>query len=111
MSENIALAAIFNLALKNHQENKLDVAQDLYNQVLEIDPNHLGAHNNLGVSFKALGENQKAKKCYQKAIKINPNNVDAHYNLGVALQLLGQNQKAKECYEKAIKIDPNYANA
>ena len=111
MSENIALTAIFNLALKNHQENKLDVAQDLYNQVLEIDPNHLGAHNNLGVSFKALGQNQKAKECYQKVIKIDPNNVDANYNLGVALQILGQNQKAKECYEKAIKIDPNYANA
>ena len=82
MSENIVLAAIFNLALKNHQENKLDVAQDLYNQVLKIDPNHLGAHNNLGVSFKALGENQKAKDCYEKAIELKPDYAEALTNLG-----------------------------
>ena len=30
------------------------------------------AHNNLGVIFQELGEDQKAKDCYEKAIKINP---------------------------------------
>ena len=33
----------------------------------------LTAHNNLGVIFKELGENQKAKECFEKAIEINPN--------------------------------------
>ena len=28
----------FNLAVKNHQEGKTDIAQELYNQVLKIDP-------------------------------------------------------------------------
>ena len=28
------------------------------------------AHNNLGIIFKELGENQKAKECYEKAIKL-----------------------------------------
>ena len=31
----------------------------------------------LGVSYKELGENQKAKECYEKAIKINPNDKNA----------------------------------
>ena len=48
----------FNLAVKNHQENKTDIAQQLYNQVLKIDPNHSAAHNNLGTIFKELGEHQ-----------------------------------------------------
>ena len=42
----------FNLAVKNHQENKTDIAQDLYNQVLKIDTNHTDAHNNIGGIFK-----------------------------------------------------------
>ncbi len=33
----------FNLAIKNHQESKTDIAQDLYNQVLEIDPTYYNA--------------------------------------------------------------------
>ena len=101
----------FNLAIKYHQEGRLDVAQKFYNQVLKINPNHSGAYNNLGVIFDNLGKYQKAKECYENAIEINSNYVDAHYNLGVILQGLGENQKAKECYEKAIEINPNHADA
>ena len=109
--ENLIIKETFNLAVKNHQEDKTDIAQDLYNQVLKIDPNYINAHNNLGVIFKELGENQKAKECFEKAIEIDPNYAEAINNLGVIFKKLGQNQKAKECSEKAIEIDPNYANA
>ena len=101
----------FNLAIKNHQEGRLDVAQELYNQVLKIDPDFANAHYNLGIIFKKLGELQKAKECYEKAIKINPNFADAYNNLGVIFQELGKIQKAKDCYEKTIKINPNYVDA
>ena len=57
--------------------------------------NYADAHNNLGVIFKELGENQKAKECYEKAIEIDPNYAYAHYNLGVVFKELGENQKAK----------------
>jgi len=110
-NKNLTLEETFNLAFKNHQENKTDIAQDLYNQVLKIDPNQTGAHNNLGVIFQKLGENKKAKECYEKVIKIDPNYADAHNNLGVVFQKLGENEKAKYCYEKAIATNPNYASA
>ena len=101
----------FNLAMKNHQEGKLDVAQEFYNQVLKIDPNHSDANNNLGVLLQSSGDVQKAKDCYEKAIEINTNHVNAHNNLGVLFKGLGENQKAKNCYEKAIEINPNYTDA
>ena len=101
----------FNLAIKNHQDGKLDVAQEFYNQVLKINPNHSTAHNNLGVIFDNLGKYQKAKECYENAIEINSNYVDAHYNLGVIFYTLGNNNKAKECYENAIEINSNHVNA
>ena len=101
----------FNLAVKNHLESKTDIAQELYNQVLKIDPNHLFALNNLGIIFKELGQIQKAKNCYERAIRINPNYADALNNLGIIFKELGQIEKAKNCYEKAIRINPNYANA
>ena len=110
-SENLTIDETFKLAFKNHQEDKTDIAQKLYLQVLRIKPNHSQALNNLGVIFQGLGENQKAIGCYEKAIAIDPDYLDAHFNLGVIFQGLGENQKAKECYEKAIEIDPNYSNA
>ena len=74
--KKLIIKKTFDLAVKNHQENKTDIAQELYNQVLKIDPNQTGAHNNLGIIFQKLGENQKAKESYEKAIEVDPNNID-----------------------------------
>ena len=110
-NKNLLIEEAFNLAVKNHQEGKTDIAQNYYQKVLKIDPNNLVTHNNLGVIFQDLGENQKAKKSFEKAIDLNPNYVNAHYNLGAMFQESGENQKAISCYEKAIEINPNYADA
>jgi tetratricopeptide (TPR) repeat protein len=100
-----------NLALKNHQEGKTDIALEFYNQVLMIDPDHLQTLNNMGVIFSNSQEIKKAKDCYQKIIEINPNYSEAHNNLGIIFKKLGENQKAKSCHDKAIEINPNYADA
>ena len=110
-NENLTLNETFGRAVKNHQEGKTDIAQDLYNQILKIDPNYINALNNIGVIFQGLGKKQRAKECFEKAIKINPNYADAYYNLGNIFKDLGKNQKAKEFFEKAIEINPNYADA
>ena len=110
-NKNLTIEEIFNLAVKNHQEGKTDIAHEFYNKVLKIDPNHSQAHNNIAVIFTSSKNYQKARECYEKAIEINPNYVDAHYNLGNLFKELGNLQKAKDCYEQVIKINPNYAKA
>jgi len=110
-NQNLIIEETFNLAVKKHLKNNLKEAQNLYNQVLKINPNYLSALNNLGVLFKELGEFQKAKSCYEKAIEINPNHADSYNNLGIIYGKLREKQKAKGCYEKAIEINPNYTNA
>ena len=113
MSDEKALTIkkTFELAVKNHQEGKTNIAQELYNQTLKINPNHSQALNNLGMIFQGLGENQKAKECYGKAIEVDPNYAMAHNNLGGIFGALGKNQKAKECFEKSIELNSNYAVA
>ena len=67
-NKSLTIEKTLDLAMKNHQEGKTDIAQKFYNQVLEIEPNHSQALNNIGIIFKTLGENQKAKDCYEKII-------------------------------------------
>ena len=38
--KNLTVKEVFKLAVKNHQQNKLGVAQDLYNKILEVNPDH-----------------------------------------------------------------------
>ena len=109
--KDLTVKEAFDLAIQNHQNNNLQDAQNYYQKVLKIDPNYAPAHNNLGVIYKNLQENQKARDCYEKAIEIDPIYVEAHYNLGVVFKELGDLQKAKSCLEKTIEINPNYAGA
>jgi len=106
--KNLTVKEAFNLAVQNHQEGKTDIAQELYNNVLKIDPNHSQALNNIAVIFTNSKDYQKAISSYEKAIEINPDYADAHNNLGIIFQELSESQKAKRCYEKAIELNPNH---
>jgi tetratricopeptide (TPR) repeat protein len=110
-NKDLTIEEVFKLAIENHQQNKLEEAVKLYNQVLKIDPGYANVHNNLGVIHKNLGENQKAITYYEKAIEIDPNYIGANYNLGIIFQESGENQKAKVYYEKVIEIDSSHADA
>ena len=61
VEKDLTVKVAFDLAIQNHQNNNLQDAHNYYNKVLEIDPKHLSANNNLGTIFQELGKNQKAK--------------------------------------------------
>ena len=105
--KNLTTEETFALAVQNHKKNNLQVAENLYNETLKTNPNHVDAHNNLGIVLNELGEHQKAMSCYEKAIQINPHYAGAHNNLGNTLKELGEHQKAMSCYEKVIQIEPD----
>ena len=62
--KNINLEETFNIAVTNHRQNKIKEAQILYNKILEVNPNHSQALNNLGTIYINLKDYQKAKECY-----------------------------------------------
>ena len=69
-NKDLIIDKTFNLALKNHQQNKLEEAKNLYNQVLEMNPNHSQAYYNQGLLFHTSGQKIKARKFYEKAISL-----------------------------------------
>ena len=81
------------------------------NKSIKINPDHFGAHNNLGLLLSDLENYTEAEKEYRVAIKINPNYADAHYNLGILLDDLKNYPEAEKEYRAAIKINPAHAQA
>ena len=102
--EDLSIKESFEKANKELSEGNFKNAKNIYNEILMIEPNHLGSHNNLGITFIYLKEYEKAKIYFEKAIKINPNYSDAYVNLGKIFKQLKNNEKAKEYFEKALKI-------
>lgn len=88
------------------QARKFKLAADLYLQLTEKDPKHPRAWNNLGRSYLAMMQLDKAVAAYQKALEVNAYDEFAWNNLGVAYELQQDYEKAKNAYRKQIEINP-----
>ncbi len=98
-------------ALQSHQSGNLQLASELYQQILASDPDNADANNLLGVIANQTGNNQMAVQLIAKAIKSNPRLLGAYNNIGVALVELGRPEEAIENYQKALSQKQNYPEA
>ena len=104
LNKKLTTKETFDLAVQNHQKNNLQVAENLYKEVIKKETNHAGAHNNLGTIYSFLKEFDKAKACFEKTIELKPNDSNAHANLGIIFKKLKDTPKAKSCFEKALRF-------
>ena len=109
--ENSSIENKFTLALQNQKKNKLNIAEKLYKEILEIEPNHLEAICYLATIFAKTMRTNLAKTLFLKANENNPNNPLINNSLGNISLELGESQKALKYYEKAIKLKPDYADS
>ena len=99
------------LAYQNHKKNNLDIAEDLYEKVLKVDPNHFETVFLLGSLLSQSKNFDRGKALLYKASRINPNSAKVQNNLGMVLEKLNEFEESINCYEKAIQIDSDYTKA
>lgn len=97
-------------ALEHHRAGHLPQAKALYQQILQIEPNHPDALHYLGALAIHEGNHGAAVELIGRAARIRPSRT-VHYNLGNALKALGELGRAAESYRKAIALKPDYAEA
>jgi Flp pilus assembly protein TadD len=84
-------------------------AEDLYRQVLAVDPNHVDALHMLGVLAYQAGRAEAAVDLIGRAIALNGANPSFHNNMGEALRYLGRLDEAVAHFTKATELDPDAA--
>ena len=84
---------------------------NFFQKNIELNPNHIIAHNNLGIIFQSLGKLKDAETCYRRTIELKPDHIGAYNNLGTILQLLGRLDEAEFNFRKIIKLKPDFAMA
>ena len=70
--------ALNNLILLLMETDRLDEAEDLLNQSLTANPNHLEALDNLGRIFKRMGRGADELKVRRRIAALNPHDATAH---------------------------------
>ena len=68
------------------QKGRFEEAMAHFAQVLLINPEHAGAHNNLGLALAHKGNLDDAIIHFSEAVRINPRYGDAHHNLRLSLK-------------------------
>jgi Flp pilus assembly protein TadD/lysophospholipase L1-like esterase len=99
--------AHFNLARILMKTGHGDKAVAELRRTIEIDPNHVGALNMLGM---ALGREQKfadAQSHLERAVRLDPNHAEARNNLGAAYAGQGRLREAVAQFEAALRVDPD----
>lgn len=99
------------IAVGCHQQGKLAEAEQLYQEILETDPNHFDALHLLGAAAYQTRRYERAAALIARAIGVNATLAEAHSNLGNALKALNRLDEAIDSYDKAIDLRPNFAEA
>jgi serine/threonine-protein kinase len=82
-----------------------------YRKAIELQPDYVQAHINLGATLGAKGDLDGAVAAFRRAIELQPDLVEAHINLGKALAGKGDLDGAGAAYRRAIALRPDYALA
>src|SRR6266436_2770448 len=77
-------------------------------RALQIYPQSLEVHNNLGSRYIELHEYEKAAVEFQKAIDIDPRIMQPFNNLSVAFFLLQRYPEAEAAARRALNLDPHH---
>jgi tetratricopeptide (TPR) repeat protein len=99
------------IALRHHQAGRLQAAEQIYRQILTIEPNHFDAWHLLGVASAHLGRRQAGIECIRRSLTLKPDFADAHSNLGTLLLEQAKADEAVGCYRRALELKPDHAEA
>jgi tetratricopeptide (TPR) repeat protein len=88
----------------------LPQAVENYRRVIDLAPDWVEAHINLGVALYQLGRTEEARSAFESAVRLEPDNGISQYNLGCVLEEQGQIDQAIEhlrCAASAIPSHPD----
>src|SRR5947207_5560576 len=88
-------------AQQYHRSGALQQAEQLYRQILQVDPANAEALRLLGVLASQVGRPDLGIQYLGQAVQVNPPSAAAHADLAAAFQALGQLAEAAAAYQQA----------
>jgi len=96
-------------ALEHHRAGRLAEAEQIYRQILSLDPKHSDSLHLLGMIAFEMGRSEESVSLIERAIEIKGNAASYHSNLGNVLQWRGELSQAGACYQRALQLKPDSA--
>ena len=103
------VAQLLAAAHAHRQAGRLVQAEAIYRQVLDWQPRHPEAHNDLGLVLTSQGRLEQARTHFERALALRPASPEANDNLARTLKNLGLPDEAVPYYRRAADLSPGDA--
>jgi tetratricopeptide (TPR) repeat protein len=87
------------------------MAEHLFRQAIDLEPNMSAALTNLGNLIYRQGELDEARRLYERALEHDPMQAEARYNLANLLEDLGETELAIAELRRVCSACPDFADA
>src|SRR5438309_877007 len=94
------------LAMRHHQAGNLAQAEQIYRQILQVDPREANALHLLGMLAHQAGQSEAAVDFIRQALTVVPHVAEIHANLALVYLALRRLDEARACYEAALRLRP-----
>ena len=106
------LASTYHRLGNNAKDKKMqETAEALYNQCLDLSPDHVDCHRALAVLLVDTGRSDKAFALVKNWAQRSPRNSDSRVELARLHQEFNQTKVAQQYLDEALAMDPNNAKA
>lgn len=105
------ISEAYQIALKLHREGRTDLAEEIYRNILAVEPGHAQSWHLLGVAAIQRHEFDRAVEWIERAISLDASRSAFFGNLGVAYRDTGQAADAERVLRRALELSPDFENA
>jgi protein O-GlcNAc transferase len=98
-------------AIELHRADRLAEADDMYRQILAIDPANFDASHLSGLIALQQGNLARAIELLSRAVELNGSAPPARYHLGAAFRASQRLEEARRSFERALELNPDYPEA
>jgi|TARA_R100000501_G_C2600726_1_gene97854 tetratricopeptide (TPR) repeat protein len=105
-SGSAAADLVMERAVEAQSMGELELAHELYDRVIAIQPTYAEAYNRRASVFLIEENMSEALRDVNEALRLEPRHFGAWTGLGRILEELGAREEALEAYQEALKIHP-----
>lgn len=103
---NYNIVELSNKAAKANKDKDYETAKQIYNQILELDPDFSKAYYSLGYIYSAEKNTAEAIKNFLEYLKLSPKDAGVMSSLAWAYDANGETLMAIEYFGKSLAIEP-----
>jgi glutathione synthase/RimK-type ligase-like ATP-grasp enzyme len=111
IAENMLVSLLFQKGRALEKTGRLDEAEAIYRELLQHDPAHRQALNELGNLLFARGRSLAARPFYEQAVEFHPMDPMSLVNLGNLLMKANELPAARKLFDSALQVNPDYRPA